>query len=296
MAETSKGRAVTVGTFDGVHRGHLEVLRTVRERAAADGLEPMVVTFDRHPLEVIAPGCAPKMIIEPDERDLLLMREGMLVERVAFTEEVRRFTAAEWMQRLSEDYGARELVLGYDNTFGSDGRGKSEEEFREIGSRLGMRVCTASAVAGCSSSAVRAAVSAGDMELARRILGRPFALVGTVEGGRRIGRTIGIPTANLHTGARQLVPAPGVYAARVLADGRDYPAVVNVGTNPTVSDDGKTHVEAHLIGFGGDLYGSRIEILFGERLRGEKKFSSLEELRRQINVDIREVCARCPEK
>lgn len=283
--------AVTVGTFDGVHRGHQTVLRMLREESARLGLAPLVVTFDRHPLETVAPERAPGLIMAPDSRDALIRGCGVEVERVAFTEDVRRMTAAEWMRRLVGEYGASMLLLGYDNTFGSDGMVMTSDDFRAEGQRIGLRVEVAPAVAGCSSSAVRKALAAGDTMLAASILGRPFSIRGVVGRGRQLGRTIGMPTANVEASPRQLVPAPGVYAARacVPLSGKTavYDAVVNVGTSPTVTDCGVMRIEAHLLGFSGDLYDREIRIEFGTKIREERKFHSLDDLRAQIEADIR---------
>lgn len=285
------GTAVTVGTFDGVHRGHQTVLRMLREESARLGLAPLVVTFDRHPLETVAPERAPGLIMAPDSRDALIRGCGVEVERVAFTEDVRRMTAAEWMRRLVGEYGASMLLLGYDNTFGSDGMVMTSDDFRAEGQRIGLRVEVAPAVAGCSSSAVRKALAAGDTMLAASILGRPFSIRGVVGRGRQLGRTIGMPTANVEASPRQLVPAPGVYAARacVPLSGKTavYDAVVNVGTSPTVTDCGVMRIEAHLLGFSGDLYDREIRIEFGTKIRDERKFHSLDALRVQIEADIR---------
>ncbi len=285
------GTAVTVGTFDGVHRGHQTVLRMLREESARLGLAPLVVTFDRHPLETVAPERAPGLIMDPDSRDALIRGCGVEVERVAFTEDVRRMTAAEWMRRLVGEYGASMLLLGYDNTFGSDGMVMTSDDFRAEGQRIRLRVEVAPAVAGCSSSAVRKALAAGDTMLAASILGRPFSIRGVVGRGRQLGRTIGLPTANVEASPRQLVPAPGVYAARVCVplSGKTavYDAVVNVGTSPTVTDCGVMRIEAHLLGFSGDLYDREIRIEFGAKIRDERKFHSLDDLRAQIEADIR---------
>jgi len=285
------GTAVTVGTFDGVHRGHQTMLRMLREESARLGLAPLVVTFDRHPLEIVAPERAPGLIMDPDSRDALIRGCGVEVERVAFTEDVRRMTAAEWMRRLVGEYGASMLLLGYDNTFGSDGMVMTSDDFRAEGQRIGLRVEVAPAVAGCSSSAVRKALAAGDTMLAASILGRPFSIRGVVGRGRQLGRTIGMPTANVEASPRQLVPAPGVYAARacVPLSGKTavYDAVVNVGTSPTVTDCGVMRIEAHLLGFSGDLYDRDIRIEFGTKIRDERKFHSLDDLRAQIEADIR---------
>lgn len=281
--------AVTVGTFDGVHRGHRAVLAFLREEAARRGLDPLAVTFDRHPLMTVAPDRAPKMITGADNRDLMIAGCGVGVRRVEFTGEIRRMTAAGWMRELRDRYGARLIVLGYDNRFGCDGATMTDDDLREAGRSLGIEVERGPEVEGCSSSAIRRAVEEGDMESAADMLGRPFSLAGTVVSGRQLGRTIGIPTANLAVGPGMLLPRAGVYAASVMTPDGMRDAVVNVGLCPTVTDGDRVTVEAHLLDYSGDLYGRTIEIFFNSRLRDERKFGSLDELTRQIGLDIETV-------
>lgn len=285
MSDT-QGIVATVGTFDGVHRGHSEVLRALKQEASIRGLEPVVFTFDRHPLETIAPERAPRLIMTEEERGRHIQNEDIKTVHVPFTRELSRLTAAEWMKRLRDRYGAKAVVIGYDNKFGSDGRTLTFEDYRRLGQSLGMDVIEAPEMEGFSSSAVRKAVAEGQMTKAREILGRPFYITGEVIKGRQLGRTIGVPTANVEPDSRQLIPASGVYRGSVETGGKIYKAVINVGSNPTVSESGSTRIEAHLIGFSGNLYGREIKISFDGRLRDEKKFESLEALKRQISRDI----------
>lgn len=281
-----KGSIVTVGTFDGLHRGHRLVLDTLMNEARTRGLRPLVITFDRHPLEVVAPERAPFLVMDPDRRDGMIASLGPEVERVRFTEALRRMTAAEWFRHLADGYGAEALVLGYDNTFGCDGVALGAEDYRRVGAGAGVDVIVAPAEPGCSSSAVRRALDAGKTEEAAAILGRPFSIGGRVEHGREIGRTIGVPTANIALSPRQQLPAPGVYVARVPLDGRTWPAVANIGRAPTVTPGNRLGLEVHIDGFDGDLYGREIEVRFGRRLRGECRFPSIGALREQIEADI----------
>lgn len=278
--------AVTVGTFDGLHRGHAAVLGQLSGLARAEGLRPLAVTFDRHPLEVVAPRRAPQMLMTPDARDAAIRSLGVDVRRVAFTEALRRTTAAGWLRRLHDDYGARLVLLGYDNTFGCDGLELGVEGYAAEAARLGMRLEVGKVLPGCSSSAIRRALLAGDTAAASQMLGHPYVLEGEVRPGRQLGRTIGVPTANVATDPRILIPSPGVYAATATAAGRDYPAVVNIGPRPTVSDSPEVTVEAHLIGFDGDLYGKTLPLAIGPRLRDIRKFDNLALLEAQIRLDI----------
>ena len=306
MTEAGKnGTAVTVGTFDGVHRGHREVLATLRRVAEERGLRPVVVTFDRHPLEVVAPDRAPAIIERRESRNRMLREQGVEVREVEFSEQVRQKTVTEWLKELRDNYGAKVIVLGYDNTFGSDGRQQTFDYYAREASALGMEAVVAPQVEGCSSSAVRRAVADGDMGKAQEILGRPFSIEGMVKRGRQLGRTIGFPTANVQpTGSRQLLPKPGVYGAEVEIDGINgdsnsgsnpnadsnnigvYNAIVNVGVNPTVTDSGDLSIEAHILNFEGNLYGRTIKIAFKRRIRDERKFASVADLQSQIARDL----------
>lgn len=280
------GKIVTVGTFDGVHRGHQAVLSTLLAEGKQRGLSPLVITFDRHPLEIIMPARAPRLLMAPDSRDRIIRETGAEVMRLSFTESLRGMTASEWMRELRDVYNARIIVLGYDNTFGSDGAGLGADDFREIGREVGLDVLVAPEIDGCSSSAIRNAVGLGATDEAEAMLGRPFSISGKVIHGRQLGRTIGVPTANVELGMRQMLPLNGVYAATVDTRQGTYPAVVNVGHAPTVTDDSPLSVEAHLLDFDGDLYGECVEVRFGPRIREERKFASLEALRSQIARDI----------
>lgn len=279
-------KIVTTGTFDGVHKGHREVLDFMKERSEALGLSPAVVTFDRHPLEVIAPERAPKLLMSPDDRDAALSELGVEVVRMAFDEELRRLTAAEWLRRMRQA-GVREVVVGYDNTFGCDGRSLRMEDYFRLGRELDMAVEEAPVLPGVSSTLVRDALAFGRVEEAAGMLGRPYTMTGEVVHGRHVGHRLGFPTANVVCDSRLAVPASGVYAADVaLPDGSSRKAVVNIGTRPTVDNGSDISVEAHIPDFSGDLYGRTISLSFLRRLRDERRFGTLGELQDAIRADI----------
>lgn len=281
-----KNSVITVGTFDGVHLGHEKVLSVVENIAKKYRLTPLVITFDRHPLEIIAPVAAPKQIMSIESRNKRLQHLGMNVVQIPFDESLRRMNVRQWMEELKEKYGAKTIVLGYDNTFGSDGRQLNEEDYKKIARDLGLNLIVAPPIEGYSSTAVRRAVEQGRMDLAKKILGRWFSISGRVVEGKKLGRTIGFPTANISVDENQLLPEPGVYISEIEVDGRNYYGLVNVGVNPTVSKSGTLSIEAHLMGFKGDLYGKKLKIKFEEKIRDEKKFTSLEQLKTQIKKDI----------
>lgn len=279
-------KAAAIGTFDGVHLGHAEVLSTLKKVADEKHLEPIAITFDRHPLDLIAPQRAPKAITTIAKKKELISKEGVVPVVLPFDEELRKTTAKEWMTLLRHDHNVRALVVGYDNTFGSDGINLSIADYQSIGKELGMDVIEAPLVAGISSSAIRKAIAAGNIATANEMLGRHFLLPGKVVTGNRLGRTIGFPTANILTEPGIGVPQRGVYAAMViLPDGSRHPAMVNIGLRPTIRRGNEQTVEAHIINWEGDLYGKDISILFYSRIRDEQRFDSIDALRSQLEQD-----------
>lgn len=286
--------AAAVGTFDGVHRGHLAVLDTLRAMALPLGLEPMAVTFDRHPLSLIAPERAPGAITTVSKKVELIRKAGVEPVVIPFDEELRATSARDWMGMLREKLGVRLLVVGYDNTFGCDGVNLSIADYRRIGDSIGIEVAEAPVIEGISSSAIRKAIIAGDVGEASAMMGRRFQLPGIVVGGNRLGRTIGFPTANLMTAPGLVRPANGVYAAfALLPDGETRDAMVNIGVRPTIRRGNDPTIEAHIIGWEGDLYGQELTLSFIGRLRDEERFNTIDALRNQLEKDLRTAKTAC---
>ena len=285
-----KGKVATVGTFDGLHKGHRKVLDTVKQLAKTSGRQALAICFDRHPLETIDPSRAPGFIQSPSERTNELYKEGFEILTIRFTPEIAALTAEEWMQRMRDEHGVEALVVGYDNTFGCDGIGMSIEDFRQLGINLGMEVAEAPVISGVSSSSIRKHLRQGRIEEASKLLGRSFSLTGTVVHGKGLGAKIGFPTANLDLHYKAQLPADGVYAAEaLLPDGSKRMSVVNIGTCPTVNDSpGQRSIEVHVINLDEDLYGQRLKLRFLTRLRDEMKFDSIVELTSRIRKDIQE--------
>lgn len=294
----SNPKIAAIGNFDGVHLGHRHLLAQVRENALRLGLSPMAVTFDTHPSHIFTPNAPTPALTTLPEKIRLLENEGMEhVEILPFTEALSHMESARFIEMLRAEYDVRALVIGYDNKLGSD-RHHGFTHYRRSGSAIGVDVIQATPWPGgeCSSSAIRRAITEGDLSRAAAMLGRPYSITGTVEAGRRIGRTIGFPTANVTPPQDQnlLIPPSGVYSASAtdlsVPDTPTYRAVVNIGTRPTVNDDTSlTTIEAHLIGFEGDLYRHTLRVEFSRRLRPERKFDSLSELKEQIERDIRNI-------
>jgi riboflavin kinase/FMN adenylyltransferase len=279
--------AVTVGNFDGVHRGHQALVAAAREAAVGQAL---VLTFDPHPVRVLAPGRSVPPIMSDRQREEALAAVGVdLLAVLAFDREVAGLSAERFVQEVLVDgLHARCVVVGEGFRFGR-GRQGDVELLRRLGSELGFRAVAVDPVLHeglpVSSTRIREALGRGDVALAAALLGRPHVLAGEVARGDARGRTLGFPTANL-SAVEGLTPANGVYACHAtLASGAVVPAAVNVGVRPTF-DGLQRRIEAHLIGFEGDLYGTRLIVGFVERLRGERPFPGRDALVAQLHDDV----------
>lgn len=282
---------VTVGFFDGVHLGHRVVLgRTVaagRER----GLPTVAVTFDRHPREILTPGKEPRLLTTVERKARLIEETGIDVLVVLeFTAEFSRWPAERFMAEILRDgLHAQHCVMGANFTFGHRALGSLELLIAEGGrfgfsaERVDLREVDGRAA---SSSSIRGALAAGDLEWPRRALGRRFVLDGTVVGGSGRGQGLGYPTANLRTWPRLLLPGQGIYAGRGEVDGESFVAAIDVGTNPTFGTE-PLHVESYLLEFEGELRGRDMSVEFWAYLRPEVRFESPEELVIAMDDDVR---------
>jgi riboflavin kinase / FMN adenylyltransferase len=283
---------VTVGMFDGVHRGHRALLDRVAAEAAARGLPAAAVTFDRHPLAVLRPGSEPPLLTTLDRKVDLLGEAGMdAVLVLAFTKELSEVGAEAFAAEvLFDTLAARAVVVGENFRFGHKAAG-DPALLAELGRPRGVEVVAMPLHADgdqvVSSTRVRAELAAGDVAAAAASLGRPHAVEGDVVVGDRRGRAVlGIPTANLAAPAGIALPADGVYAGHLTdhADGIARPAAISVGTNPQFGTDRR--VEAHVLDFDADLYGHRVSVGFAHHLRGQATFAGVDELAAQIRADI----------
>ena len=280
-----------LGFFDGVHIGHGALLNACRKLASEGGFKAGVVTFDSHPQTVVT-GTAPGLICSASDRERLF-REKYHMDNVVtlpFDAKLRSQSWPDFLAMLQKQYGAAGFVCGKDFRFGHRGQGNAkllsdyclerEFPFAEIPEQLldGIRV---------SSTYIRRQIETGDMATAVRFLGHPHILTGTVIPGKQLGRTLGIPTANLQLPENLVVPRFGVYACRVQIDGIQYPAVTNIGIRPTVSGSGIT-VEPWILDYSGDLYGRQITLEFFHFLRPERKFPSLEALKAEIHANAQQ--------
>ena len=293
------GTVVTLGTFDGVHRGHQAVLAEVTRRARASKLASVLVTFEPHPLAVVNPPAAPKLLTLPDEKELVVAAAG--IERfvlMPFTPAVAQLDAAAFVRRLCDEYAMRELVMGYDHGFGR-GRAGDATLVQRLAQTQNFAVAVVDAVRDdgqpISSSVIRSGVAHGDLDAALRWLGRPYAIRGKVVRGAGRGRSIGIPTINLEPpDPRKLLPPDGVYAVRVrilesgsgilAPDSKILGGMMNQGPRPTFGEETRT-LEIHLFDFDGDVYGETVYVEWVRRLRAVQAFPSRDALVAQLERD-----------
>lgn len=291
LADVSTQNAwVTIGVFDGVHRGHQAILRHLAAGAQKDGAPSVLLTFDPHPAFVLA-GRHIDLLTTPDERAELAAALGVdVVITHLFDRALAATSARDFMALLKERLGLRRLLIGYDFALGKNREGNAER-LTELGRELDYAVQIVEAVGDesgvISSTEIRKLVSVGNVEAAANLLGRPYALSGPVVHGDGRGRRINIPTANIQYPPFKLLPANGIYACRARLGADVYAAAVNVGVNPTFTPDKRAvSVEAHILDFDRNLYGERLSLEFLARLRDELKFDSVDALLAQIRADI----------
>jgi len=287
--EIRRPTVLTMGVFDGLHSGHQAIVRVVVERALLLDATPTLITFDPHPRQVLKPETAPPLLQTFQQKMEGLRNLGMgQVIVLEFTPELAMLTAEEFVRRfIHEGLQAREVYLGKGFAFGHNRQG-GIDLLREMSVRYGFRADEVPEVRlrghRISSTMIRRLLRAGRVNLARRMLGRPYGIEGEVAGGRGVGRALLLPTANLEIQNRVL-PADGVYVTLTLVDGVWRRSVTNIGKRPTFGGDAESKVETHLIDFDGNLYGSTIRVRVLHRLRGERKFAGVDELRAQIVRD-----------
>jgi riboflavin kinase/FMN adenylyltransferase len=284
------GSIITIGTFDGVHLGHHAILRDLTARADARQLPAAVITFAPHPLVVVNPSAAPKLLTPGDERFAALVSHGAPAHAVllSFTPALAALTAEQFVDLLVARYSLRELVVGYDHGLGRDRRG-DVSVLRDLGRSRGFTVDVVEARmdargTAVSSSAIRRAIAYGDLETARAMLGRRYDLVGRVVPGSARGRGIGIPTINLQIPAEKLLPPDGVYAVRVRGSLGEYDGMMNLGGRPTFGETARVP-EVHMFEAGGDWYGADVAVELVARIRDTVRFSGVEALVQQLHRD-----------
>lgn len=278
----------TIGFFDGVHTGHQFLLSKLQTLSQASAMDSLVVSFNNSPQKVLHPKRTTKILTTPTEKTTLLTQIGIShCLMLDFDMTIAKLCANDFLQNLKQNFGVQKLLIGYDHRFGSDAMA-SFEDYQKLGSELGVEIiqCPRFDNNGIqvSSSKIRLCISEGDIETANRLLGYNYTITGKVVHGNKIGRKIGIPTANIEPNIDKLIPKNGVYIVKTTIDKHTYKGLLNIGIRPTIDDGNKT-IETHLIDFNGNLYGQTIALQIEKRLRSEKKFASLEALQQQIETD-----------
>lgn len=297
----SSGRTtcLAIGFFDGVHRGHQEIIRRTCDRAKRHGGASVVLTFDPHPAQIIAPKTAPRLIYPLSHRlrtISLCGPDGLLLLR--FDRRFSEQTGAEFIRSLASELGGlRSICVGSNFHFGRQ-RSGNVALLQTLGLELGFEVepveVLSSDGASISSTRIREAISAGNFALAEALLGRPYELIGPVVRGDGLGRKLGFPTANIEVAGLVLPPA-GVYAVQAVVGNIESPAVLNIGCRPTLAQASPVlRIEAHIPGLNENLYDREMRLRINRRLRDERKFGSLEDLRDQIAADVREAMGTQP--
>lgn len=294
LARIAPGRptAVTIGVFDGVHRGHQHLVRLLLERARQEGLASVAITFNPHPRTVIRPGTAVTYLTSLEERVELLQGLGLdAVAVLPFTSELAQLSPHEFLTMLTEELDMRLLIVGPDFALGRN-RSGTVSVMRASGEKLGFSVEVAPLLTEgdekVGSTAVRHALALGDLERVTRLLGRPFSLRGPVVPGDNRGRSLGFPTANIAIGLDRALPAYGIYVTRAHVREGTYQSCTSIGVRPTFDVEPRPTVETYIIDFDEDIYGEELSIELLHRLRGELRFDSVDDLVAQMHRDIKD--------
>jgi len=295
-SDSSKRSVVTIGAYDGVHRGHQAVIGQVRKEAQQLGCQSVVVTFDKHPASVVRPESAPKLLTDLDQKLELLQQTGIDATLIVeFNRERSTEDPALFVKRVLVDtLRARVVVVGEDFHFGFN-RGGNVAMLRELGKQFDFQVEPVKLIARpdgveepVSSTSIRRALAGGQVEIATNLLGRAYEMRGVVVNGDKRGRSIGFPTANVEVPNAMCLPADGVYAGRFRCDdGSVHACAINLGRRPTFFEHADhSLLEAHLLDFSGDLYGQKVSVTFEHFLRSERKFDGLEAIKTQLQLDV----------
>jgi len=281
---------MALGNFDGIHIGHQQLVCRAKELALTVGLPTSVLTFYPHPRQVLGKGQYLNLLTPFDEKMHVLAAQGVQVSYVAnFTREFASLTAEEFVFSFLAALNPQTVVVGFDYSFGRGGQADASQ-LKHLAGGIGIFVEIVGAVnrygEKVSSTLIREKLSYGDMRLVQELLGRPYALSGTVVHGEKRGRLLGFPTANIELSDSYCLPKNGVYLVRVQVQNEWFGGVMNIGTKPTFHDFQHRSLEAHLFGFAGDIYGQHVRVELLDFLRDEKKFFSIEELVQQIGADV----------
>jgi riboflavin kinase/FMN adenylyltransferase len=287
----NKNTILTLGTFDGIHPGHLKIIDKLLDHSKEKGLRNVVMTFYPHPRTIISNNFDVKLLTTPDERRYLLEKlgvENLLL--INFTKEFASLTAEEFIYNyLVNEIGLSEIVIGHDHHFGKD-RSGNVELLKEIGKKENFIVTTVNSFyvndEVVSSTKIRNVLNSGDLKKANSLLGRNYSFTGAVIGGDKRGRELGYPTANINLSSQEkLLPAIGIYAVKVFLGSENHIGLLSIGRRPTFYDQGAVVTEVYIFNFNREIYGEKVTVELIERLRGEEKFNSAQDLINQMNKD-----------
>ena len=282
--------AITIGVFDGVHRGHRHLISRLVEHAEDVSALACVVTFKNHPVTVLKPETRVDFLVDLDERTRLLSRLGVdMVVPIKFDRQLAQLSSQDFLQALYEKLRMRHLVVGPDFAMGHKRDGTLDTLpgiARQIGFSFNVVELMTDPSGMVKSTTIRGQIADGDVSSAARLLGRNFAIRGDVSRGQERGRKLGFPTANLDVAPNLVVPANGIYATLAHLDSGSYMAATSIGVRPTFDDGQARTIEAYLLDFSGDIYGQTVCLEFVRRLRGEEKFDTVEALLDQMNIDV----------
>jgi riboflavin kinase / FMN adenylyltransferase len=286
-----KETILTIGVFDGVHLGHKFLISKLVNLAHKQNLLSGVVTFRQHPRELLSPKTKLLYLCSVAEREELLKNEGVdMVVTLSFNRELANLTARDFVGMLQKYLKMRGLVIGPDFALGKNREGNTDT-LRSLGEDMGFSVTIVTPKKindeVASSTAIRQALADGDMVKVTRLLGHPFSVQGIVTRGKHIGTDIGFPTVNLSVNAKMAIPPDGVYATRAYIGGQEFQSMTNIGKRPTFGDNNERTIESYILNYNRDIYGKEVKIDIIQRLREEKRFESIEELKKQIAEDVK---------
>ncbi|ADL51536.1 bifunctional riboflavin kinase/FAD synthetase [Clostridium cellulovorans] len=279
---------ITLGSFDGLHMGHQQLIKSTVSKARENNIKSMVYTFSNHPLSILAPDKEPKQLMVNEKKiEILKKLEVDIVNFAHFNEEYLKIQPVAFIELLVKKYNMKGIVVGYNNRFGYKNQG-DVELLKAYSNEYGYEVIVIDPVKEhdtiVSSTKIRAFITEGEVEKASVLLGRPYSLEGKVVSGKHLGNTIGFPTANIEINFKRLLPKGGVYYSNVKVENKIYKGITNIGYNPTVQGDSLS-VETHILDFNQSIYDEFIEVYFVKRIRDEKKFKSIDELVKQLKQD-----------
>lgn len=284
--------AIALGTFDGVHKAHREVINRAKTAAKQQGINCMVYTFDTHPQNVLKGEDIVKIITPAETKKEILLQMG--IDNVHFEKTTKEFlnkSPEEFILNLVENFGAKVISAGYNYRFGKGGAGDTDLLYR-LGEKYGFETIITPKItfdgSEVSSSVIRALIKDGEIEKANILLEKPFSFQGVVKEGKKLGRQLGFPTANTEMPSGMIEPSKGVYQSIISIDGKEYTSITNIGSNPTVENI-LPRAETYIYGFSDNIYGKTVYVSLMRKIRDEKKFNSIDELKKQIEKDIKSI-------